>query len=91
MGMRQMPIKADKIRTADMIIGVVAPSPGTVAAMMGAIRPVMRFRKLATPVPAPRTGAGNISGVKAYRTPYMMFWAKASTQDIRSWAVDVVP
>lgn len=57
------------------------PSPGIFAAMSGAIKPVNLLRKLATPVPAPLTGAGKISGVKAYRTPYMMFCAKASIQE----------
>ena len=52
--------------------------------MRGATKPVILFRKLATPVPAPRTGAGKISGVKAYRTPYMMFCENASTQEKKS-------
>lgn len=46
-------------------MGPVLPSPGALAARMGARRPVRRLRKLATPVAAPRTGAGKISGVKA--------------------------
>src|SRR3569833_401976 len=62
-------------------MGAVEPSPGMLAARTGATRPVTRLRKLATPVPAPRTGAGKISGVNAYRTPYMMFCANASIHE----------
>jgi hypothetical protein len=91
MGIRHMPTKAAKIRAAERYIGVVVPSPGIVAAMIGAISPVTLFRKLATPVPAPLTGAGKISGVKAYRTPYMIFCAKASTQEKANWEEADVP
>uniref|UniRef100_A0A1Y1KSL5 Uncharacterized protein n=1 Tax=Photinus pyralis TaxID=7054 RepID=A0A1Y1KSL5_PHOPY len=72
-------------------MGVVAPSPGIFAARIGAINPVILFRKLATPVPAPLTGAGKISGVNAYSTPYMMFCENAATQENASWAVGVFP
>ncbi|KAI8152707.1 hypothetical protein KHU50_011388 [Colletotrichum sp. SAR 10_65] len=46
---------------------------------------------LATPVPAPRTGAGKISGVNAYSTPYMIFCEKLSTQLKNSWLAGDVP
>lgn len=91
MGISTIPPKAAKIRNADIYIGVVVPSPGTLAARIGAMSPVTRFKKLATPVPAPLTGAGNISGVKAYNTPYMIFWQKASTQVKKSCELGVVP
>ena len=91
MGINTIPTKEAKIRIADIYIGVLVPSPGTFAARIGAISPAMRFRKLATPVPAPLTGAGKISGVKAYNTPYMMFWQKASTQVKNNCELGVVP
>ena len=47
---------------------------------MGAQRPAIRFKHEAMPVPVPRFGAGNVSGVMAYSTPYMMFWKKASSE-----------
>ncbi|KAI8217078.1 hypothetical protein K4K53_009495 [Colletotrichum sp. SAR 10_77] len=50
-----------------------------------------RHRELATPVPAPRTGAGKISGVNAYSTPYMIFCEKLSTQLKNSWLAGDVP
>lgn len=53
-----MPMNDAKISAADMYIGVVVPSPGTLAARIGAMSPATLLRKLATPVPAPRTGAG---------------------------------
>lgn len=82
-----------------------------IAANIGAMSPATLFKKLATPVPAPRTGAGlirmlvsrlylsvgleqithNSSGVKAYRTPYMMFCTKASTHEKASIDVSEVP
>ena len=89
--MRHIPTKAARIKTADMEIGTVAPSPGIAAARTGAISPNTLFKKLATPVPAPLTGAGNTSGVKAYSTPYMMFCEKASTQENANCAEAVLP
>src|SRR4051794_193338 len=86
-----MPTNAARIKAADRYTGVVVPSPGIVAAKIGATNPVARFRKLATPVPAPRTGAGKISGVKAYSTPYMIFCEKASTHEKASCAPGDVP
>lgn len=85
-----------------------------IAANIGAMSPATLFRKLATPVPAPRTGAGllrnlvsnlslagkegrkemtthNNSGVKAYKTPYMMFCTNASTHEKASIDVSEVP
>lgn len=76
---------AAKINAPATNTGALGFVPGILAAMMGAVRPPMRFRKLATPVPVPRFGAGNTSGVKAYRTPYMMFWKKASMDEKASW------
>ena len=59
-------------------------------ATSGAHRPEIRLRQLAMPVPVPRFGAGKTSGVYANRTPYMMFWKKASRHVQRSWILGFV-
>lgn len=58
MGINTIPTNAANIKAPDRKIGADAPSPGMLAANMGAMSPVNLFKKLATPVPAPRTGAG---------------------------------
>lgn len=71
MGISTMPTNAAKINAADRYIGVVVPSPGMFAARMGAMSPVTLFKKLATPVPAPRTGAGLSFHTLATKSPGM--------------------
>ena len=51
-------IKAPEAKTG--ALGLVLPA---LAATMGAQRPAIRFRQDAMPVPVPRLGAGNTSGV----------------------------
>lgn len=49
---------AAKINAPDKYMGADVPFPGIFAARTGAMRPITLFKKLAMPVPAPRTGAG---------------------------------
>jgi len=49
-------------------------------AIIGAIIPRSRLRAEQSASPVPLCGAGNTSGVYAYRTPYIAFWVRAVAQ-----------
>lgn len=60
---------AARIKPPETNTGALGLAFGMLAAMIGAHSPAILFKKLEMPVPVPRFGAGNTSGVYAYKTP----------------------
>ncbi len=56
-----MATNAAKIRAPLTKRGAFGLAPGILAAIMGAQRPPIRFKRLAIPVPVPLLGAGKLS------------------------------
>jgi hypothetical protein len=63
MGKKIIATKAAKMSAPETKIGAFGLASGMFAAIMGAQRPPIRFKKLEIPVPVPLLGAGNTSGV----------------------------
>jgi len=63
MGRKHIATNAIKYITPAAMIGPVGCFDPIVAATTGAASPAILFRRDAIPVPVPRTGAGNTSGV----------------------------
>lgn len=63
MGKKIIATKAAKMSAPETKIGAFGLASGMFAAIMGAQRPPIRFKKLHIPVPVPLLGAGNTSGV----------------------------
>jgi hypothetical protein len=63
MGRKTIATKAASIKAPLTKMGALGLAPGIFAAMMGAHKPPIRFKKLEIPVPVPLLGAGNTSGV----------------------------
>jgi len=63
MGKNNIATKAAKIKPPLTNMGALKLATGMLAAMMGAHKPPILFKKLEMPVPVPLFGAGNTSGV----------------------------